>query len=243
MRASKHKAKSSAVRAKEDQPALRRRLVWEELARLWWERRHHDQARTRGRDEEAGQMSRASRWRTSGTESRQHGRSSGRRRWSRESWGAPLGCTHPGKVGQRQQHKRDVAVPASEAADFIVIQPKVCGVGKILFDMPSGSKSWHHLLQGGSWGSEHKVVALLSGIRETATDEEPVASILLPLVQDGHSLQRHQSLGPFVPSLIERRCQSCSLSKRGSTSRTSTRRRGPSGVRIPTGSSQATAST
>jgi hypothetical protein len=90
-----------------------------------------------------------------------HSRGAGRPRGRRRNGGAPLRCANPGKIGQRQQHERDVPVPADEAAHFVVVQPHVFGVFKILLDMPSGSKSFHHLLQGGSRRSKHKVVALL----------------------------------------------------------------------------------
>src|SRR6266566_2060869 len=62
-------------------------------------------------------------------------------------------------------------VPPKEAAHFIVVQPQIFGVFKLFLDMPSGSNSLHHLLQGGAFRSEHQIVAQLLRIGETATDQ------------------------------------------------------------------------
>jgi hypothetical protein len=110
----------------------------------------------------------------------QHGRSSGKRTGSRQSRGETLCGTNAGQVGERHQHQRAVSVPASDAADFRVIPPKVFGEGLILFDLPSGATRLHHLLQGRAFRSEPQGLALRLGIRETAADEEEVSSILAP---------------------------------------------------------------
>src|SRR6266571_3094747 len=39
-----------------------------------------------------------------------------------------LRCTNPCQVGESQQHKRDVPVPASKTADLIVIQSQIFGI-------------------------------------------------------------------------------------------------------------------
>src|SRR5215467_8616928 len=112
-------------------------------------------------------------------------RPGGRRRRS----GATGGCTNPCQVRKSQQDECDVPVPSDEATNFIVIQPHVFGVGKILFDMPAFATGPHHLLQGGSRWGEHEIIALLLRISDTAADKKPMASIILPLVQ-------HRNDGP-----------------------------------------------
>ena len=67
----------------------------------------------------------------------EHGRVSGKLRWSSRRGGATLGRTNPRQESKSQQHKRDVPVPASETADLIVIQSQIFGIFKILFDMPA----------------------------------------------------------------------------------------------------------
>jgi hypothetical protein len=86
---------------------------------------------------------------------------------------------------------------------------------------------------GSRWG-EYKVRGLLVGIRETAADEEKVLSIIAPFDARSGRKAEAQSLGSLIPSLIERRCRSCTFSSRASTSRTCTRRRCPPAVTIPT---------
>jgi uncharacterized protein (DUF2147 family) len=76
---------------------------------------------------------------------RKHGRSSGKRRWSRRRCGATLCRTNPWKVGKSHQHQRDVSVPACEAAYLIVIQSQIFAIFKILFDMPACARGRNHL--------------------------------------------------------------------------------------------------
>jgi hypothetical protein len=84
--------------------------------------------RRRGPDEPCKEM--AHFWDGQG----KHSRSSRKRRWSKGRWRETLCCTNPCQEGQSQQHKRDVSVPANEAADLIVIQSEVFGVFKSLFN-------------------------------------------------------------------------------------------------------------
>src|SRR5258708_34494758 len=49
----------------------------------------------------------------------------------------------------------------------------------------SFANSLDHLLEGGSRRSENKVVRFLGGLSEAMTNEHPMASIVLPLVQHG----------------------------------------------------------
>jgi hypothetical protein len=49
----------------------------------------------------------------------------------------------------------------------------------------SFANSLDHLLEGGSRRSENKVVRFLGWISETTTNEHPMSSIILPLVQHG----------------------------------------------------------
>src|SRR5512135_244637 len=129
-----------------------------------------------------------------------HGRSSEKRRWSRQRGGEPLCRTNPCQEGQSQQHQRDVSVPASEAANLIVIQSEVFGVFKILFNVPAGANGRHHLWQGGCLWGKNEVVRFLVGIGEAAADEHPMASIIFPPMQHGYSRPVKQSgtLGAFT---------------------------------------------
>jgi hypothetical protein len=125
----------SAVRAREDQSAEHDDVS---CGNSWHDVGGSDATTTRPgpgiRTKKRAITRRARRWRTSGTESRKHGRSSGKLGRSRERCGKTLCRTNPWKVGKSQQHKRHVSVPASKAADLIVIQSDVFRVFKILFN-------------------------------------------------------------------------------------------------------------
>jgi hypothetical protein len=188
-------------------------------------------------------MSRASRWRTSGTGRREHRRLAGRPRGRQSASGAAGGCANAWKVGKSYQHKRAVPVPADETAHFVVVQTQIFSVFKLFLNMPPASNGLDHFRQGGSLRGKDEVVRFLVRSSKLTTKKQPMALILFPAMQERDDRQRHQSLGPLVPSLIARRCHCWSASTSVSTSRTSTLLRCPSGVRIPTGSSQATART
>src|SRR6516162_1480877 len=81
-----------------------------------------------------------------------------------------------------------MSVPAGETAHFVVVQAQIFGVFKIFLNMPPGATGLHHLLQRGALWGEHQVIALLLRISETAADEEEVAPISFPAMQDGYGL-------------------------------------------------------
>src|SRR5450755_322369 len=172
----------------------------------------------------------------------EHGRASGKPRRGRWRGGETLRGTHPCQGGESHQHKRDVPVPASETADLIVIQSQIFAIFKILFDMPACANGRNHLWQRGPLWPKDEVVRFLVGISQAATNEQPMTLIIFPSMQNGN-VRPVEEPGPLLPSLIERRCQSWACSKNVSTCAASTRLRTPSGVSIPTGSLQATAST
>src|SRR5258708_14100206 len=116
----------------------------------------------------------------------EHGRASGKRKGSRRRGGETLRCTNPCQEGKSHQHQRDVSVPTDEATNFVMVQPQVFGVFKILFDVPACANGRNHLWQGRSFWSKDEVVCFLVGIGEATADEHPMASIVLPLVQDGN---------------------------------------------------------
>src|SRR5258708_18954350 len=62
----------------------------------------------------------------------EHGRASGKRKGSRRRGGETLRCTNPCQEGKSHQHQRDVSVPTDEATNFVMVQPQVFGVFKIL---------------------------------------------------------------------------------------------------------------
>src|SRR5258708_3327849 len=66
--------------------------------------------------------------------------------------------------------------------------------------MPAWPDGRHQLLQGSSRRSKDEVVGLLLRIGETATNEQPMASILFPLMQDGnaHPVKEPGAFGPLT---------------------------------------------
>ena len=108
--------------------------------------------------------------------------------------------TDSGQEGMSQHHQRDMAIPADEAAHLVVIQSQIFGRFKIFLDMPACPDGRHHLLQRGPWWSKDEVVGLLLRIGEAATNEQPMVSILFPLMQDGHGcpVKEPGAFGPFT---------------------------------------------
>src|SRR6266566_5027893 len=137
--------------------------------------------RRRGPDEPCKQM--AHFWDGQG----KHGRASGKPRWSRRRSGETLCRTNPCQEGKSHQHQRDVSVPTDEATNFVMVQPQVFGVFKILFDVPACTNGRNHLRQGRSFWSKDEVVRFLVGISEATTNEHPMASIIFPSMQHGHT--------------------------------------------------------
>src|SRR5205807_7562119 len=110
-------------------------------------------------------------------------RSRRRPRGHRRGSGATGEDTNPCKVRKSQQDERDVPVPTNEAANLIVVQSDIFAVFKILLNMPSGANGLDHLWQGGSFRGKDEVVRFLVGISEATANEQPMSSIILPLVQ------------------------------------------------------------
>jgi len=131
-----------------------------------------------------------------------------------------------------------------EAAHLRVIQSAVFGV----FPHPLPCESRCHWPQPSlaRWllaGQKRSRTLFCARIGEAATNEHRVRAHHRALRCSMGTQAQSKSLGPLVPSLIERRGPSWAPSLLASTSPTSTRRRCPSRVSIPTGSLQATAST
>src|SRR6266566_103948 len=130
--------------------------------------------RRRGPDEPCKQM--AHFWDSQG----KHGRSSGKSRRSRGRGGETLCRTNPCQESKSHQHKRDVSVPASEAAHLRVIQSDVFSIFKILFNVPACANGRNHLWQGGPLRGKNEGVRFLVGIGEATTNEHPMAPIIFP---------------------------------------------------------------
>src|ERR1051326_5378957 len=91
-------------------------------------------------------------------------------------------------------------IPADPAADLIVIQPHVFRVFKIFLDMPAASTGMDHLLERGGRWSEDEVIPRVLGIGQAATEQEPMLSIRLPVMQNGHAgpVKQARTLGAFT---------------------------------------------
>src|SRR5205823_6220759 len=79
-------------------------------------------------------------------------------------------------------------------------QIRFCHLRLDYFDMPACPESGYHLRQGGSRRSRDEGVGLLLRIGETATHEQPMASILFPLMQDGDAcpVKEPGAFGPLT---------------------------------------------
>src|SRR6266487_4766342 len=99
------------------------------------------------------------------------------------SHGDVLGAD-PCQEGVSQHHQGDMAIPPEPASDFVLIQSHIFAGFKVFLNMPAGADGLHHLAERGSrWGKD-EVVGLLSRIGEAPTNEQPVASIRFPAMQD-----------------------------------------------------------
>jgi len=78
-----------------------------------------------------------------------------------------------------------VPVPTDEAPHFVVVHAEIFAVFKMFLNMPSGTNGLDHFWQSGSLRGKDKVVRFLGWIVHVATNEQPVSSIILPLVQHG----------------------------------------------------------
>src|SRR2546429_4482116 len=80
-----------------------------------------------------------------------------------------------------------MAIPADEAPHLVLSKAHRFARFKIIFYAPSCSNRLHHLLKRCAFGSKDEIIGLLFGIVDAATKEQPVASIILPVVQDRHA--------------------------------------------------------
>src|SRR5712691_3445271 len=83
-----------------------------------------------------------------------------------------------------EHDKRDVAIPADEAPDFVVSKPHVFARFKIFLNMPPCSNGLYHRLYCRCRRSPDQVVGLLFRIADGATNEQPMACVVLPLMQE-----------------------------------------------------------
>jgi len=145
-------------------------------------------------------MSRARRWRTSGTVRG----STGGRAGSPDGAGGEVEqrsvAQIPGKSARATSTSVMCLYHEVEAADLIVIQSEVFGVFKILFNVPACANRLHHLWQGGSLRGKNEVVRFLVGIGEAATNEHPMAPIIFPSMQHGDAspVKKSGTLGSFT---------------------------------------------
>src|SRR5438876_2449198 len=93
-----------------------------------------------------------------------------------------------------------MSVPPKKAAHLVVVQPQIFGVFKRFLDMPSGSKSLHHLAERGSLWGKDEVIALLLRVGDAPTNEQEVASIILPAMQIRHTgpVKEPGTFGPLT---------------------------------------------
>jgi hypothetical protein len=73
-------------------------------------------------------------------------------------------------------------------------------VSRVLLNPPPHSAGQHHLLQAGPWWSKDQEVLFVLVIGEAATDEQEMAPIVFPAVQDGNNcpVKESGSLGSFA---------------------------------------------
>src|SRR6266566_8642432 len=67
----------------------------------------------------------------------------------------------------------------------VVVHAEIFAVFKMFLNMPSGTNGLDHFWQSGSLRGKDKGVRFLGWIVHVATNEQPVSSIILPLVQHG----------------------------------------------------------
>jgi hypothetical protein len=84
-----------------------------------------------------------------------------------------------------QHDKSDMAIPADEATNFVLSKPQSFAGFKIILNAPSGSDCLYHLLECCPTGAQDKVVGLACGVIDASANEQPMASIILPPMQDG----------------------------------------------------------
>src|SRR5712691_1543965 len=83
-----------------------------------------------------------------------------------------------------EHDKRDVAIPADEAPNFVVSKPHVFARFKIFLNMPPGSNGLYHRLDCRCRRSPDQVVALFFRIADGATNEQAMACVVLPVMQE-----------------------------------------------------------
>src|SRR2546421_11367272 len=83
-----------------------------------------------------------------------------------------------------EHDQRNVAIPADETADFVVSKPHVFARFKIFLNMPACSNGFDHRLYCRCRRSPDQVVGLVFRIADTATNEQPMSGVVLPLMQE-----------------------------------------------------------
>src|SRR6266851_4715262 len=84
--------------------------------------------------------------------------------------------------GVVEDGKQVRSMPHTELG-MILMQRGIASMVQAILNLPAGADGLHHLAERGSSGGKDEVVGLLSRIREAATNEQPVASIILPAMQ------------------------------------------------------------
>src|SRR5205823_14828193 len=82
-----------------------------------------------------------------------------------------------------EHDKHNVAIPADEATDFVVSKPHVFARFKIFLNMPACSNGFDHLLYCRCRRSEDQVGGLVFRIADGATNEQPMACVVLTSMQ------------------------------------------------------------
>lgn len=86
----------------------------------------------------------------------------------------------------REHHEGDMAIPADEATDLIVIKTEILTVLEIDFDLPTRADGKNHLLQGRASRSKDEGEGALHRLLQAATHQHPMGAIVVPPRQDRH---------------------------------------------------------
>src|SRR5439155_16257279 len=116
----------------------------------------------------------------------------------RSRWGGL--DTTPCQEGVCQHQERNVTITPAPTPELVVVQAHIRRVCKIFLDVPPRPEGLHHLMQRGGRWPEDEVVREVLRIAQTPTQQEPVPSILLPLMQDRHArpVKQPGTFGPFA---------------------------------------------
>src|SRR2546425_949536 len=70
-----------------------------------------------------------------------------------------------------------MAIPATVATHFILIEPQIFGGLQILFNVPTGTNGLHDGGQGSSQRSKDQVISQLGWVVEATTDDQPMTTV------------------------------------------------------------------